>query len=75
MLEAVSASSIADVWAQMAGLIGRYESMGEPLAHAIGEHTVVEIPLHFEAGEATGRVVFDSGGAVAGLFVRPASKA
>ena len=74
MLEAVSASRLADGWAKTAGLIGRYEGMGEPFAHALGEHTQVDIPLHFEAGEATGLVTFDSDGKVAGLFIRPASQ-
>ncbi len=74
MLEAVSASQIADVWAQMAAVIGRYESMGEPFTHALDEHTIVELPLHCEAGEATGRVIFDSDGSVAGLFIRPATQ-
>ena len=74
MLEAVSASRLADGWAKTAGLIGRYEGMGEPFAHALGEHTQVDIPLHFEAGEATGRVTFDSDGKVAGLFIRPAAQ-
>lgn len=74
MLQAVSASLLADVWAQMAGLIGRYEGMGEPIAHALGEHTIVDIPLHFEAGEATGQVTFDADGTVAGLFIRPAAE-
>ncbi|HUB39278.1 MAG TPA: DUF3887 domain-containing protein [Streptosporangiaceae bacterium] len=74
MLEAVSASRLADGWAQVASLIGRYEGMGEPFAHALGEHTIVEIPLHFEAGEATGTVTFDADGTVAGLFIRPAAQ-
>jgi hypothetical protein len=74
MMEAVSASQLADVWAQMSALIGSYEGMGEPFTHALGEHTLVDLPLHFEAGEATGRVIFDSDGAVAGLFIRPAAQ-
>jgi Protein of unknown function (DUF3887) len=74
MLEAVSASRLADVWVQMAALIGRYESMGEPFTRALGERTIVELPVRFEAGEATGRVVFDSDGSVAGLFIRPAAE-
>jgi len=73
MLEAVSASRLADGWAQMAALIGRYETMGEPFARGLGERTIVDIPLHFEAGEATGQVTFDSDGSVAGLFIRPAA--
>jgi Protein of unknown function (DUF3887) len=74
MLEAVSATLLADGWAQMAGLFGRYESMGEPFTHPLGEHTVADIPLHFEAGEATGHVTFDGEGKVAGLFIRPAAE-
>jgi Protein of unknown function (DUF3887) len=74
MLEAVSASRLADVWAQVIASIGRYESMGEPFTRALGERTIVELPLRFEAGEATGRVIFDSDGSVAGLFIRPAAE-
>ena len=73
MLDALSASRLADGWVRTAGLIGRYEGMGEPFTHPLGEHTIVDIPLHFEAGEATGRVTFDSDGKVAGLFIRPAA--
>jgi hypothetical protein len=74
MLEGLSASRLADGWVRTSGLIGRYEGMGEPFAHALGEHTIVDIPLHFEAGEATGRVTFDSDGKVVGLFIRPAAE-
>jgi len=73
MRDAVSAGRLADGWAQMARLFGRFERMGEPLAFPVGEHTVVTIPLSFEAGEATGRVTFDGHGKVAGLFIRPAT--
>jgi hypothetical protein len=62
---------LADGWARMASLVGAYEGMGEPFAHRVADHTVVEIPLRFEAGEATGRVVFDEDGKVAGLWLRP----
>jgi len=55
----------------MASLVGGYEGMGEPFAHRVADHTVVEIPLRFEAGEATGRVVFDEEGKVTGLWLRP----
>jgi hypothetical protein len=56
----------------MASMIGSYERMGEPFARRAVDHTVVEIPLHFEAGEATSRVVFDADDKVAGLSLRPA---
>jgi len=71
MSQGLDAKRLADGWAHMAGLVGAYEGMGEPLAHRIAENTVVEIPLRFEAGEATGRVVFDEDGKVAGLWMRP----
>ena len=71
MTQRLDASLLADGWARMAGLVGAYEGMGEPFAHRVADHTVVEIPLRFEAGEATGRVVFDEDGKVAGLWLRP----
>jgi hypothetical protein len=73
MREHVDAERLAGGWAQTVATIGRYEGMGEPFAHRAGDHTVVEIPLHFEAGEATGRVIFGADGKVAGLWLRPAT--
>jgi len=71
MSQALDGRRLADAWARMASLVGGYEGMGEPFAHRVADHTVVEIPLRFEAGEATGRVVFDEDGKVAGLWLRP----
>jgi Protein of unknown function (DUF3887) len=71
MSQRLDAHRLAGGWAHMAGLVGAYEGMGEPFAHRVADHTVVEIPLRFEAGEATGRVVFDEDGKVAGLWLRP----
>jgi hypothetical protein len=73
MREGADAERLARGWGRLAGLIGSYEGMGEPLAHRVGDHTAVEVPLRFEAGAATGRVVFDEDGAVVGLWFRPAS--
>lgn len=73
MREGADAGRLAGGWARTVGMIGRYEGMGEPFAHRAGEHTMVEVPLHFEAGEATGRVIFDDDGKIAGLWLRPAS--
>jgi hypothetical protein len=71
MSASLSADRLAEAWAQMASLAGGYEGMGEPFAHRLGDHTVVEIPLRFEAAEVTGRVVFNDEGKVAGLWLRP----
>jgi hypothetical protein len=71
MSEGLGARRLADSWARLAGLVGGYEGMGEPFAHRVADNTVVEIPLRFEAGEATFRVVFDEDDKVTGLWMRP----
>jgi len=71
MREGGDAGRLAGGWARTVGMIGRYEGMSEPFAHRADDHIVVEIPLHFEAGEATGRVIFDDDGKIAGLWLRP----
>jgi hypothetical protein len=60
-------------WAAMAGMFGRLERTGEPSARRIGDDTVVEVPLHFEAGDAKGIVRFSGDGKIAGMGLRPAS--
>jgi hypothetical protein len=68
MSERLDAKGLAAVWAQVIGMAGGYEGMGEPVAHQVGDYTVVDIPLHFEAADLTGRVSYDRAGQVAGLF-------
>lgn len=69
--ERLDADGLAAVWAQLGGAVGRFESMGPPTAYPMGDYTVVDIPLHFEAGELTGRVSYDSRAMVAGLYFLP----
>jgi hypothetical protein len=69
MLDAVSLEKLAEGHAQVTGLIGAYESMGEPFARVIGDYTVVDVPLQFEAGDMVGRVSYSADRKVAGLFV------
>jgi hypothetical protein len=73
MREHLDAERLAAGWAQTVGMVGAFERMGEPLAYPVGEGTVVDVPLHFEAGERTGRVSFGRDGKVVGLFIRPAT--
>jgi hypothetical protein len=47
---------------------GEYQGMGDAVAHQAGDYTVVDVPLHFEAANLTGRVSYDHAGQVAGLF-------
>ncbi|GAB3882113.1 hypothetical protein GCM10029964_039310 [Kibdelosporangium lantanae] len=68
----LSAVQLAGVWAQLAGMVGAYQSMGTPHAYRAGDYTIVDIPLTFEAGDMTARVTFSMDGKVAGLHLVPA---
>lgn len=68
----LDAESLAAVWAQTAGLVGRFEGLGEPTVYQAGDYTIADVPLRFEAGDRLGRVAFDVDSRVAGLFIRPA---
>lgn len=60
---------LAQTWPQLAGLVGAYESCGDPIVRPVGEYTAVDIPMEFEGGPMKGRVVFDQAGRICGLFV------
>ena len=64
----LDAPGLAAVWAQVIGTAGEYQGMGDAVAHQAGDYTVVDVPLHFEAANLTGRVSYDHAGQVAGLF-------
>ncbi|SEL52188.1 DUF3887 domain-containing protein [Streptacidiphilus jiangxiensis] len=61
----------ADGLATVTGLVGAYEGFddGDPFVRRIGDHTVVDVPLRFEAGEMKARVAFDTDEKVAGIFI------
>lgn len=69
MAEAVGVQELGDVWAQVVAAVGTYEGPGEALARRMGPHTVVDVPLEFEAGRMTGRVTFHPDLRIAGLYV------
>ncbi|MFE9126529.1 DUF3887 domain-containing protein [Streptomyces sp. NPDC007148] len=60
-----------DGLATVTGLVGAFEGFGEgePFVRRIGDHTVVDIPLRYEAGDMKARVAFDTDEKVAGLFI------
>ncbi|TLF78014.1 DUF3887 domain-containing protein [Nonomuraea sp. KC401] len=64
---------LAAVWAQVIGTVGGYEGMGEPAVHQAGDHTVVNVPLSFEAGDLAARVSYDRDGKVSGFYLTPPS--
>ncbi|MFF4693881.1 DUF3887 domain-containing protein [Streptomyces sp. NPDC001307] len=59
--------------ATVTGLVGAFEGFGqgERFVRRIGDHTVVDIPLRYEAGDMKARVAFDADEKVAGLFIVP----
>ena len=62
-----SADRIARGWTNVTRSGGSFEGMGTPAARHSGGHTVVSVPLTFQAGDATGRVVIAPDGKVTGL--------
>jgi hypothetical protein len=66
------AAEMARAWTELASMFGRLERIGTPFGRRVGEDTVVEVPLHFEAGDARGLARFSADGRVAGLAIRPA---
>jgi hypothetical protein len=68
MTKALDARRLAAAWAQVVGIAGEYQGMGEPVARQAGDYTVVNVPLRFEAAELTGRVSYDRAAQVAGLY-------
>ena len=59
--------------ATVAGLVGAFEGFGQddPFVRRIGDYTVVDLPLHYEAGAMKARVTFDTDEKVAGFFILP----
>jgi hypothetical protein len=65
------ADRLASGWAQMIGMYGSYEARGEIVPVAAGDDTVVDVLLHFEAGEAMLWARFGPDGKVSGLRLHP----
>jgi hypothetical protein len=72
MRERHDADRLAGGWAHMLGLYGRYQGMGEVSPVRAGDNIVVDVLLHFEAGDAMVAARFDQDGEVAGLRLHPA---
>nr|WP_167478816.1 DUF3887 domain-containing protein [Nocardia arthritidis] len=70
-LREITEDRLADAWATVVGLVGRYEGMGAPFTRRTGAHIMAYVPMQFEGGEMTGRVFYDENAKVTGLFIRP----
>jgi hypothetical protein len=73
VLEAFTDEVRGDGLATVTGLVGAFEGFGdgEPFVRRIGDHTVVDIPLRYEAGDMKARVAFDADERVGGIFILP----
>jgi hypothetical protein len=71
VLEAFTDKVRGDALATVAGLVGAFEAFGqgEPFIRRIGDHTVVDVPLRYEAGDMKARVALDTDEKVAGFFI------
>jgi hypothetical protein len=71
VLEAFTDEVRGGALATIAGLVGAFEGFGEgePLVRRIGDLTVVDIPLCYEAGDMKARVAFDADEKVASMFI------
>lgn len=66
---ALDEKGLARIWADVTSMVGGLERLGDPFARTVGEHTVVDVPMSFEAGEMVGRLAFDHDARTAGLFL------
>jgi hypothetical protein len=69
----LSPENLAVARSHLAGTAGPYRRLGDadPVVRQVGEYTVADVPLVFEAGLMKGRVTFGPTGQVAGLYVLP----
>jgi hypothetical protein len=64
------ADGIARGWTNVTRPGGAFEGMGTLSGRKSGSYTVVNVPLAFRAGDATGRVVLGRDGKVVGLSLQ-----
>ncbi len=63
-------------WREIGEVLGTTRQAAfQRFAHRAGDDTMVDVPLHFEAGDGVGSIRFDHDGRVAGLMLRPAAPA
>jgi len=68
------ADRLAGGWAQLIGMFGSYQAMGEVVPVRAGDSTFVDVLLHFEAGEAMLWARFGPDGKITGLRLHPPAR-
>nr|WP_062339358.1 DUF3887 domain-containing protein [Herbidospora sakaeratensis] len=69
MRDGLSEDALAAAWAQIVGLSGAFEGLGEPEITRAGDLTITNTPLSMEAGDYTARIVFRDDRTIAGLHI------
>jgi Protein of unknown function (DUF3887) len=72
MRERHDADRLAAGWARMISTFGNYEGMGEVSPLRLADNVVVDVLLHFEAGDAMVWARFNRDGKISGLRLHPA---
>jgi hypothetical protein len=68
MTQGLPDTMLADNWASLIAQFGQVESVQEPTVRQHGVHTVVVVPVAFEAGDIVMRVSYQPDGLIAGLY-------
>jgi hypothetical protein len=68
MAQGLPDTMLADNWASLIARFGHYESTQTPTVEQHGLHTVVDVPVAFEAGDIVMRVTYEPEGRIAGLY-------
>ena len=69
MRDGLSEDALAAAWAQIVGLSGAFEGLGEPEITRAGDLTITNTPLALEAGDYTARIAFRDDRTIAGLHI------
>jgi hypothetical protein len=69
MHDGLTEEGLAEAWAQIAGMVGAYESHGDTDAARTGLLTTTNTPLTFEAGDFVARITFRDDHSIAGLYI------
>lgn len=69
MRDGLPEDALAAAWAQIVGLSGAFERLGEPEVTRAGDVTITNTPLSFEAGDYTARIAFRDDRTIAGLHI------
>ncbi|MFD9408137.1 DUF3887 domain-containing protein [Streptomyces sp. NPDC059989] len=68
MRKALPPDALAEAWKTYQDQFGRYQSHGDPKDVAVGEFTMVNVPLRMEKHPGEFRVTFHEDGTIAGLW-------